>query len=348
MQTTKLRVLTNSEQKTRRRCAREHHYAYNLGYRSVHEEPDALRFGTLIHKALEQWWRAPHDMRLTWALAALPLDIDPYELARATEMMRGYDLRWRNEPLEALTVWGEGAIGTPLVEAEFRAPLVSPITSQTSAHFELGGKLDALALNLIDGRPYIVEHKTTSEDIGVGSVYWQALQIDSQISTYHVGARALGYDAAGVIYDVLAKPKLQPLHATPIESRKYRQHDGRLYSNQREHDESPAEYQQRVCDDIAERPDRYFRRGVVVRLEEEEVEAAWDTWQTAVSIRHDELAARWARNPDACKRWSGMCPYFGVCTRTETLDDTRVFRKVEHVHTELTPDAPEQPPALAH
>lgn len=344
---TKLRVLTNSEQKVRRRCAREHHYAYNLGYRSVDPEADALRFGTLIHKSLEQWWLAPHDMRLTYALAALPLDIDPYELARATEMLRGYDLRWRNEPLEVLTVWGEGALGRPLVEAEFRAPLVSPITSQVSPHFELGGKLDVLALNLRDARPYIIEHKTTSEDISIGSVYWQALRIDSQISTYYVGARALNYEAAGVVYDVLAKPQLKPLAATPEDKRRVRK-DGQLYANVREHDETPAEYQQRVSDDIADNPDKYFRRGTVVRLADEEVEAAWDTWQTSVQIRHDELAGRWARNPDACKRWSGMCPFFGVCTRTESLEDTRLFRKLEHVHEELSAAPLAQPPTLAH
>jgi PD-(D/E)XK nuclease superfamily len=48
----KLRVLTNSELKTLRRCAFEHRLAYGLGYRSV-READALRFGTVIHVTLE-------------------------------------------------------------------------------------------------------------------------------------------------------------------------------------------------------------------------------------------------------------------------------------------------------
>lgn len=331
---TRLRVITNSELKTRRRCAREHHISYELGFRSI-EEAAALRFGTVIHLGLEAWWRAwPREHRLTAALAALPLDLDPFELARATEMLSGYDLRWSEELLEVLVLPGKRV----LVEAEFRAPLVNPATSQLSRTFELGGRIDVLVLNQVDGRVYIVEHKTSSLDITAGSPYWRRLQLDTQVSTYYSGARALGFEPAGVIYDVLAKPKLKPLEATAIAERKYTK-DGRLYARMRELDESPEEYQARVREDIAANPDRYFVRGHVVRFDTEERDAMYDAWQEARQIREAELHQRWPRNPDACERYGRFCPYFDVCTGVASLDDTSKFRKVTNTHEELT--APE-------
>jgi hypothetical protein len=76
-----------------------------------------------------------------------------------------------------------------------------------------------------------------------------------------------------------------------------------------------------------------------VRLEDEERDAAFDTWQTARLIREAQLANRHPRNPDACPRYGRYCEYFGVCTGTESLEDTTRFRHVENVHEELSPAA---------
>src|SRR5215471_17022325 len=140
-----LRVVTTSELRTRRRCAREHHIAYELGIRPI-ESAHALRFGTLIHTGLEAWWLAPSEERLQWALAALPLDADPFDLARATEMLRGYDIRWRDEQLEVVVLKkasephnGDWRLYPLLaVEIEFHAPLDNPATDQRSQILELG------------------------------------------------------------------------------------------------------------------------------------------------------------------------------------------------------------------
>ncbi len=324
---TSLRIITNSELKTHRRCAAEHHMSYELGYRSAADEAEALRFGTLIHTALEAWWRARDGERLTYALAALDPATDPYDYARAAEMVLGYDTRWSSEPLTMVAV-----------EREFRAPMINPYTGAPSRTFQIGGKMDVLVIDQRDGRLYIIEHKTSSEDLSPGSMYWQLLRLDAQISMYYAGARGLGLDPAGVIYDVLGKPKLRPLKATPIEQRQYRQKDGALYANQRAEDETPDEYARRIRAAIIEDPDSYFVRGVVVRIGTEEADAQWDVWQQARLIREGELAKRWPRNPDGCRRYGRICSYFGVCTATETLDDPRLFVHVDNVHQELTPD----------
>jgi hypothetical protein len=322
---TRLPVITSSEQRTFRRCAREHYHTYVLGYRTLHKA-EALRFGTLMHAGLEAWWRAPSN-RLSAALDAMtPVAEDEFDLVRAGVLLQGYDARWHAEDLEVLGV-----------ELEFRAPLLNPKTGAASRTYEIAGKLDALVRKLDDGLVYIVEHKTTSEDIGAGSQYWRRLTLDPQISQYYAGAKALGHDVAGCLYDVLGKPAIRPQRATPEECRRYTK-AGLLYANQREQDETADEYRARLVELIAEQPDRFYQRGTVVRLEDEERDAAFDTWQTARLIREAELAKRHPRNPDACSRYGRTCEFFGVCTGTESLTDTTRFRHVEDVHEELSPD----------
>jgi hypothetical protein len=183
----------------------------------------------------------------------------------------------------------------------------------------------------------IMEHKTTSEDCGLGSLYWQVLCMDAQISTYHIGARALGHDPDGVLYDVLRKPQLRPALATPEGERKYTRatakEPSRLYAGQRIVDETPAEYLDRCSAAIAADPDRYYQRGIVVRLASEERDAAADLWQTADAIRVSQNTGRWPRNVDSCRNYGRLCDYFPICSGVVAEDDPR-YEQVE-AHSEL-------------
>jgi PD-(D/E)XK nuclease superfamily len=328
----RLRVLTSSELKTRRRCAREHHIAYELGIRPVHDA-EPLAFGTALHRALDAWWRCPLiTHRFAWALAALPDDMDPYARERGEQMLAGYDVRWSSAPLELVHSPRSGEL---CAEIEFAAALLNPYTGKDSRTFSLAGKLDAIVRDTESGLIYILEHKTTSEDIAPGSTYWDRLRMDAQVSLYYHGARALGFDnIAGCIYDVLRKPAQRPLVATPPESRKYTK-GGALIASQRELDETPRQYAMRVAEAIASDVDRFYARGVIVRFEREEAEALWDVWQDARNIREAELAQRWPRNPDACERYGRMCSYWDVCTGVTALDDATQYRRADSAHEEL-------------
>src|SRR3990167_5857191 len=133
--------------------------------------------------------------------------LDSFELGRARALLCGYDARWLDEAIETLAV-----------EREFTVPLINPPTGAPSRTFVLSGKIDAIA-RFADGRTVIVEHKTSSEDISPGSEYWRRLTLDTQISAYYLGARSLGFEVDGCLYDVLGKPALRPLKATPPEAR---------------------------------------------------------------------------------------------------------------------------------
>lgn len=339
----KLPVLTNSQMRTFRRCPREHQFAYTLGYRQA-AEPEALRFGSLVHHGLEAWFRA--EDRATAIDAAMSAiaehSADPFDTVKAGVMLHGYDVRWRNESMRVIAV-----------EAEFRAPLVNPETGKPSRTFDLGGKLDAVVEH--EGQIKLVEHKTTSEDIGPGSAYWKRLSIDPQVSTYFAGGKAIGHEITECIYDVLGKPGIRPkdvpltddagtkivldANGTRVRTKagKWREtaDTAKGYVLQTR-PESLDEFGQRLAEHIAANPDRYYQRGTVVRLEQEEADAAHDAWATARLIREAEIANRWPRNPDACVRYGRECGFFGVCTGTASLDDPSLYRRTDNVHEELT------------
>ncbi len=336
----KLRVITNSELGTRKRCAREHYYAYQCGYRTL-EDVDELRFGTWWHRGMEFWWDGRGvDMAVEQAIIACK---DPYDVARLRALLRGYDARWRDE------TDFDDVVG---VEVEFRAPVINPETGAPSRTFILGGKLDVIR------RRKFTEHKTTSDDIGFGSIYWRVLTLNSQVSTYYAGAKSRGHEVDGCEYDVVKKPTIRPSQIALLDANKIkivldangkrvRTKDGKKWRQTSDSEfgyvlqtrvETPDEFESRLMSDITENPDKYYQRGEVVRLEAEEREAALDVWQLTRAMREDELAGRHPRNSDSCRRYGRLCSYFDVCTGVASLEDTTRFQKLDNVHAELNAD----------
>ena len=185
----------------------------------------------------------------------------------------------------------------------------------------------------------IGERKTTTRDISPGSDYWPQLLLDVQVSIYLEAGKLVGIDADAVLYDVLRVPSLRPLQATPPELRKYTKETAkepsRLYSNQRDTDETPEEYGARCMEAIAADPDKHYQRQIVVRLEKEMLEARYDTWQTACGIRDARRLKVWPRNPDSCKQYGRPCTFFQVCTGTADINDPMLFQIRKKLHEEL-------------
>lgn len=179
-------------------------------------------------------------------------------------------------------------------------------------------------------RRLCVEHKTTSSDIEPGGAYWKRLTLDTQVSQY-LGA---GEGVDGMLYDVIRKPGLRPYKATPPDERKYTK-AGTIYASQRENDETPSEYEARLVEDIAANPNKYYQRGVVVRLEHETIEAARDTWLVAGSIRESVRLNAWPRNPGACDSYGRTCDYWQVCAGQASLLDDALYRTAAEPHEEL-------------
>jgi hypothetical protein len=270
-----------------------------------------------MHALLEAYWGGQESIALTG---------NDYDDVTLRCLYEGYKARWEAEDAERYERVG--------AEFGFEVPLMNPETGGVSKTWKLAGKIDAIAKDRTTGRHIIVEHKTTSQDIGPGSDYWKKLPIDGQVSGYYVGAQSIGYEVDVCLYDVIRKPTIRPYKATPEENRKYTK-DGTLYAGQHEFDESLDEWKERLMADIAERPDYYFARVEVVRMESDLAEYLYDMWAVGREIADAERTGRFSRNPNACSVF-GSCEYFDVCTGCASLQDDTLFKKIETPNPELT------------
>jgi hypothetical protein len=275
---------------------------------------------------------------------------DPFELVKTEEMLIGYSAAWHDEPYKAVAVEEEFYFTPEVLDTDPKSPTVF---GTIPAWFDVGGKMDVVAQDLRSGEEVIVEHKSTIHDITIGSPYWAQTLMNTQLSTYMRGARALGYRPSRILFDVLARQQQRPCEATPVELRKYTKPTkaepvSRLYANQRENDETPAEFRLRVRESILAAPDDYYKRQDVVRLAREEYEAELDLWYTTEAMRLARETQRFPRNPDACVQIGRVCGFLAVCAGHGTLDDPSKFRRSTNKHEELEHAGKRQLPVLTN
>ena len=346
-----IHLLTSSRLRSFQSCPRAHHYRYEVGLTPTAPETGARALGTAVHAGLEAWWLAWREGAEKYALPsavraaedALPFD-EPFTLAMIRALVVGYDAAW-SEWAATVEVLG--------VEVPFSAELTHPVTGVASSTWRVAGKIDAL-VRLSDGRVAIVEHKTRSGDAAAGSDYRRRLTLDPQVSTYFEGVRALGYTADLCLYDVLCKPAIKPLLATPEEDRVYTSEKsrscrecrraeknrtpaphfedgiacadgrivtdtgGKLRANQRDRDETATEYEARLLSVIAADRDRYLVHAEIVRSDAEREAHQWALWHAVRSIEETRRAAKSAGDVRAVPQSPASC--FGTGHRCPYLD----------------------------
>ena len=314
-----------------RTCPRLYQLKTLRGVRAVRPRR-ARAFGTIIHAGVESYWStrqagdpvgaldAARRTAASWLLD-VPL-FDPFDYAKTNVMLALYAAVWDTVPCEVLAV-----------EAEFRAPLYRPDygpASKTACdRFERAGKID-LIVRLADGRVMLVEHKTSSDDVGPGTDYNRRLTLDEQVSFYYGGAIALGFKPDGVIYDVLRKFQDKPHLATPREKRVI-VHDRktklpRLKSGQRERDETPEEFEARLLKRAMAEPDRYVVRSELTRTVPERRAAALAVWKQTRLMLHAIDNDLFYPNSAACLQYGG-CEFADHCLEGASLDDPARYRK---------------------
>ena len=303
-----MEILTASRIRCFRDCPRKHRLRYVEGWRAA-REPDALALGTAVHAALEEWWDRANAGKpiLANALDRLGGLEDPVLVAKAEAMIAGYHTAWFHDvpKYEVLEL-----------ETEFVIPLVNPESGRASRTWKLAGKLDGLVRERDTGDLYVLEHKTTSDDISPGSAYWKRLRLDTQVSVYLLGAKALGHgEPVGVIYDVLRKP-----------AHRFGKND------------TAGSYLLRMVDAIAADPAKYYARQVVRRMERETREAMTELWLQAQMMHEFSRRGIAPPNADACVRF-GTCEFFPVCAGEATLEEGELYRRAARQHEELSPRA---------
>jgi len=342
--------LTSTRLASLRRCQRQHYYRYELGLSRV-REGDALRLGSAFHAGLEARNRGL-DADLAVAQVAVAYDERPvwadpwqWEVERETvrHLLAGYFWRYAADELEFLGV-----------EQAFEIPLVNPATGQASPSFVVAGKIDGI-VRLPDGRLAVLEYKTSGEDISSDSDYWLRLRCDPQISLYVIAARALGFDVTTVLYDVTRKPTIKPVQVPLLDddghkvvlnaegervftaAGKPRQTgDSKLGYVLQSRPESPVEYGERLLADIGERPEFYFQRREVPRLEDELAQFQVELWQQAEQLEETQRHSRWFRNVG--KMTCDYCQFANLCLNSIHVEPGIApsgFEILRDVHPEL-------------
>ena len=134
----------------------------------------------------------------------------------------------------------------------------------------------------------------------------------------------MGFDVATVIYDVTRKPTI------------------RLRQN-----ETPEVYGQRLLTDIGERPDYYYQRREVPRLEDELREYQAELWQQAQNLNDLRHRANKLADPskahfrNVSKMTCGQCEFADVCLNGVRVDPACPpvgFQILSDVHPELAAD----------
>lgn len=320
------KILTNSALTAFKICPKKYELQYVRGYVPA-KDSEALYFGKLMHAGLEAWGKKARQLQAAYDAVydlAQGGKTDEFTYYKALALLEGYHNLYQNEPFEIVSP-----------EQQFRAPILNPETMRESTLFDMMGIMDCVIKRKGTDRIMIKETKTTGDSIeNPASDYWRKLSMDPQVSAYYIGAEALGHKVDGCLYDVIKKPGISPYKATPADKRQYKK-DGTLYASQREKDESPEEYYERLKADIAERPTFYYARKEVPRSQNDLAEYMDDTWQAAQSIRFFENKGKFPRYTNACVGVFGRCKYFEVCAGAATLDDPGLFRKEENPHQEL-------------
>lgn len=248
--------------------------------------------------------------------------------------MRGYDVRWSASQSQ-FEVLG--------VEETISSDLWNPATERKSRSFRTAGKLDVRAR--CNGRAIIIDHKTCSEDISEpDATYWRQLIVESQLSHYMLLEWMNGRKADGGLWDVVRKPDISPRKLSAadlkqaIHSRIY--FGAELFNDdidalQRDGRESLWMYEARLAHDCTtERPERYFQRRAIPRLDDEIFEYASELWDHGQEMLHVRATERHSRNSGACMNYGRACTFLGICSGHDSPDSGK-WRKKQKVHSEL-------------
>lgn len=270
---------------------------------------------------------------------AVPSGSDPKQLLIASKcraLMAGYHAQWINAGYEVESV-----------EQVVTSDLYNPETQRRSRSFSIAGKIDVTTRR--DNRRIIFDHKTTSEDISdPNSPYWRQLAIEGQATHYMLLEWLNERKADGALWDVVRKPQISPKKLSKSEAQAAavtkRYCGGKLTDHSvlelnRTGRETYEMYEYRLLDDCGSvRPQWYFQRRPVPRLDSQIYEHATDLWEHSQEKLVARRMNRHAKNSGACMLYHSPCIFLGICSGHDTPDSDRWTRK-EQVHAEL-PELP--------
>lgn len=375
----RLLILSPSAITAVKTCTVKYRNAYYYGIRRK-EEPESRRMGTNWHEAQDLAYLKPEQPCPVCSNAMYP-DKNCYicagtgyvadPLDAVTRMLSyRYSSLYPGLPRDAAEVervtllyslfayrfhYDEQPVKVLAREIPFRIPLLDPKTRRPVPNVVIDGMIDKLVDS--EGRPAVMEHKSTSDSVEPDSDYWGHLRLDTQTMTYVYAAQRLAADGllepygikaetiGDVYYDVWRKPQISPKKLSQADTAKFietGEYCGRdfevgsglgsevlvdgeptftetLKSGAPVIRETPEMFGCRLFGDINERPDHYFARRLLTRTSVEIERFEWELFNLYQSISGMIRDGSWYHNEFSCDTY-GKCDYCQFCFNGIELD----------------------------
>lgn len=368
-------LLTHSRQASFKMCRKEHWYKYEQGIRRV-TDSRALRMGSAYHAGVEQLGKghglaaAVQSARDCYYL--MPDNHDEYEWAIELEtvvrLICGYEWRWANVAIKDIAA--EQSFELPLRNPETnKTSRLFQLAGKIDGIVELeDGRLAVKECKLLGDDigpesdlwprlridPQISQYVVAARQLGykVEEVLYDVCRKPTIKPT---AIPLLDSDGLKVVLDVNgdrvrnagSKPKKkceacggageasgEPCPCTLGAWRQSADTEKGYVVQSRAM--TPDEWGDKLADDIAVRPDFYYARHLVARLDKDLEEYEAESWDVAKTIRDAQTNGRWYRT--ASKNTCDFCSFFSLCTSCVDVEKGSLpdgFVRVEDVHPEL-------------
>ncbi len=285
--------LSNSERQTFTTCRKSWFWAYDRRYVPM-GTPTPFLVGGAIHEVLAQFYMGKQP------------DVDKIINGIFDPVIKGAGMRFLDEKqledVEKQRVMTFGMAGAYLKVYADDLKKWKVLKVGDKPAVELKGKFKVNkrwdmyftvdALVEWKGKPWVLEHKTTS---AIDAGYISRLSLDDQCSTYMVGTkRAWGIEPAGVIYNVMMKPRIR-----------------------QKQKETREQYLERVVKLYEDSPHEYLYRTNVLRSKADLEEFERETDMFTGEMDRAQEAGFYYKNTGACSSWKGTCPMMSLCIEGE-------------------------------
>lgn len=325
-------VLTYSALNTFRNCPRKYKHRY-VDCLRPRLKSEALSFGSIVHGAIELWYRSVGDANRLWSVLdyldqQFPQRMgDETQLANwhlARSMITGYANRYANEDFTIVEV-----------EKSFVGEIRNPDTGRLSQTFRIAGKADAI-VQCRDGM-YLLEHKTAAS---IDASYLDKLWTDTQIALYCYYLRELGYPIVGVIYNVLLKSRLKQSKGETQEEYEARhaelaaKNKSGKSTAKRQLPETDEEFQGRLSAWYA-KPESFHRE--FIYLSEDRLAMLQDeVWEITQQYLDARRRGKWLLNTSNCFSYQRPCEYLPYCQSGFNPNVVDNLYEIALPHEELT------------
>lgn len=314
-------------------CPTRHRIVYQDMITPLRKVNVNLAIGSLVHFGLECYWKKMPIGKIIDEMRVFAVTSKEYaefwgdeenyfHLIKCVIYVEGYYRRWFE------TDWVDNSYEDIRPELKFQTTFGGHVYQ---------GKKD---VQMLDGahKVHIKEHKTASSSAqDITSVYWTQLSLNTQVSLYIEDAKAKHPDKEVTFeYDVIIKTKSKPLKGRA--TRRKGEGDESLQQRRDAKNETLEEYCERLRGIyLADEPEEplYIRKQVFFTEDEHEENKRQINLKSALTADSGYLEVK---NFQGCNSYNTPCPFLGVCIGYESLDDSSLFERRDHIFPELEGD----------